>query len=225
MCGRFVAASDPDGVARFFMVDERKFIDFSPSWNVAPTDPVLAVASHDDRRVLVTFRWGLVPFWAKDTKVASRHINARAETVAEKPAFAESFRRRRCLIPADGFYEWQRHADGSRAPFFIHYADGTPMAFAGLWASWRDRERDGERLLTCTIVTTAASGPMARLHDRTPVMLQPDAWSDWLDRDADPATLRHLLVAPDPELVTWHRVGQQVNSVRNNHPGLVDAVS
>ncbi|MGH8905476.1 MAG: SOS response-associated peptidase [Egibacteraceae bacterium] len=220
MCGRFVAANDADGLARFFMVDERKADELPPSWNVAPTDPVYAVAAHEDRRVLVTFRWGLVPFWAKDRKAASRHINARAETVAEKPAFAESFRRRRCLIPADGFYEWQRHPDGSRIPYFIHRSDGEPMALAGLWASWRDPEQEGARLLTCTILTTEATGGIADLHPRTPVALPHSAWGDWLDHEADPAALRHLLTPTDPELVAWRRVSAEVNSVRNNHPGL-----
>ena len=221
MCGRFVAASDPDGVARFFMVDERKADDVPPSWNVAPTDPILAVAAHQGRRTLVSFRWGLVPYWSKDRKAASRHINARAETVAEKPAFAESFRRRRCLIPADGFYEWQRPADGSRVPYFIHHVNRSPMAFAGLWTSWHDPAQGGERLLTCTIITTQATGGMTELHDRTPVLLPPDAWADWLDHDADPVALRHLLTAPDPALVTWRQVGPAVNNVRNNSPDLL----
>jgi putative SOS response-associated peptidase YedK len=225
MCGRFVAASDAEGLMRFFMVDERRGEEVPPSWNVAPTDPVLAVAVHEDRRMLVTFRWGLVPFWAKDRKSASRHINARAETVAEKPAFAESFRRRRCLIPADGFYEWQRHPDGSRTPYFIHRTDGAPMAFAGLWASWRDPDRDGARLLTCTIITTQAGDGIADLHPRTPVVLPQAAWDDWLDRDTDPAVVRHVLVAPDPELITWRRVGVEVNNVRNNHAGLLAPVT
>ncbi len=221
MCGRFVAASDPDGLVRFFMVDERKADKLPPSWNVAPTDPVYAIAAHEDRRVLVTFRWGLVPFWAPDRKAASRHINARAETVAEKPTFAESFRRRRCLIPADGFYEWQRHPDGSRTPYFIHRTDGTPMAFAGLWASWRDPEQDGARLLTCTIVTTQAIGGIAELHPRTPVALPGDRWSDWLDPKVDPALLRHLLISPTPDEITWRQVSTDVNNVRNNHPALL----
>jgi putative SOS response-associated peptidase YedK len=222
MCGRFVAASDPDGLVRFLMVDERKADELPPSWNVAPTDPVYAAVAYEDRRLLVTFRWGLVPSWAKDRKIASRHINARAETVAEKPAFAESFRRRRCLIPADGFYEWQRHPDGARIPYFIHRADGAPLAFAGLWASWRDPEQDTNRLLTCVIITTEATGGIAGLHPRTPVALPQIAWDDWLDHEADPAVLRHLLVAPDPDVLTWRRVSAQVNNVRNNHPGLLD---
>jgi putative SOS response-associated peptidase YedK len=222
MCGRFVAASDPDGLVRFLMVDERKAEELPPSWNVAPTDPVYAAVAHEDRRLLVTFRWGLVPYWAKDRKIASRHINARAETVAEKPAFADSFQRRRCLIPADGFYEWQRHPDGARIPYFIHRADGAPLAFAGLWASWRDPEQDASRLLTCVIITTEATGGIAGLHPRAPVALPQTVWDDWLDHKADPATLRHLLVAPDPEVLTWRRISTEVNNVRNNHPGLLD---
>lgn len=196
-----------------------------PSWNVAPTDVVYAVAAHERRRMLVTFRWGLVPFWAKERKIASRLINARAETVEEKPAFAESFRRRRCLIPADGFYEWQRHTDGSRTPYFVHRVDGAPMAFAGLWASWRDRERDGERLLTCTIVTTEASTGIAMIHERMPVVLEPEVWADWLDQDTTPAALRHLLIPARPELLALRQVDAQVNNVRNNHSGLLEPVA
>lgn len=220
VCGRFVAATDPEGIVRFFLIDDRQAEDLPPSWNVAPTDPVYAVAMHEGRRVLVSFRWGLVPFWAKDRKVAARHINARAETVASKPTFAESFQRRRCLIPADGFYEWQRHADGARTPYFVHRVDSAPIAFAGLWASWRD-PIDNARLRSCAIVTTQASGGIAALHERMPVVLEPTSFQDWLDPDADPACLRHLLASADPETLTWRPVGTEVNSVRNNHPGLV----
>ncbi|MGH8897872.1 MAG: SOS response-associated peptidase [Egibacteraceae bacterium] len=223
VCGRFVAATDPEDIIRLFLVDDRQAEDLRPSWNVAPTDPVYAVAAHEGRRVLVTLRWGLVPFWAKNPKVAARHINARAETVASKPTFAESFQRRRCLIPADGFYEWQRHPDGARTPYFIHRVDGTTMAFAGLWASWHD-PTDGARLRSCAIVTTQASGGIATLHERMPVVLDPSTFSDWLDRDADPAHLHHLLASTDPETLTWRRVGTAVNSVRNNHSGLVTPV-
>jgi putative SOS response-associated peptidase YedK len=220
VCGRFVAAADLKGLIRLFMVDDRQTEDLPPSWNVAPTDPVYAVAAHDGRRVLVSFRWGLIPFWAKDQKAATRHINARAETIAAKPTFAESFQRRRCLIPADGFYEWQRHPDGSRTPYFVHRIDGTPMAFAGLWASWRN-PNDGFRLRSCTIVTTQASGKIATLHERMPVVLDPSAFSDWLDQDADLDRLRHVLASVDSKILTWRRVSIEVNSVRNNHPGLI----
>jgi putative SOS response-associated peptidase YedK len=224
VCGRFVAATSQEGIVRFFLVDDRQAKDLPPSWNVAPTDPVYAVALHNRRRVLVSFQWGLVPFWAKDHKVAARHINARAETIASKPTFAESFQRRRCVIPADGFYEWQRHPDGSRIPYFIYRIDGAPMAFAGLWASWRD-PTDGTRLRSCAIVTTQASGGISALHERMPVVLDPNAFSDWLDRDTDPAHLHHLLASVDPECLTWRRVSTEVNSVRNNQPGLVAPIA
>lgn len=220
MCGRFVSATDPEGLVRLFLVDDRQAENLPPSWNVAPTDPVYAVAAHEGRRVLVSFRWGLVPFWAKDRKVAARHINARAETVASKPTFADSFQRRRCLIPADGFYEWRSSPDGSRTPYFVHRADGAPMAFAGLWASWRDAGNES-RLLSCAIVTTQASGGIASLHERMPVVIEPGSFSDWLDRDADPAYLHHLLASTDPEVLAWRRVGTEVNAVRNNHAGLM----
>ena len=126
MCGRFVALSDPDGLVRFFVVDERRTDDLPPNYNVAPTDPVHAVAPHDNKRYLVTFRWGLVPHWSDSPATAAKMINARAETAASKPAYREALRRRRCLIPAAGFYEWQVAPDGTKIPHFIHRPDGAP---------------------------------------------------------------------------------------------------
>lgn len=222
MCGRFVAATDPDGVARFMVVDERQAPDLGPNYNVAPTQQVYAVAEHEGARHLVTFRWGLVPSWAKDTKIASKLINARSETAAEKPAFRTSMRKRRCLVPIDGFYEWQR-VDGSKVPHFIHRADGAPFALAGLWSVWRDPDdEDAEPLRTCTILTTEANTMMRRLHDRMPVILEPSAWDVWLDRDVEDAeAVRHLMVPADPALLDAYPVSTEVNSTRNNHDGLI----
>lgn len=225
MCGRFVAASDPQGVLRFFTIDERKTDDLPPSWNVAPTDTVAAVVEHDDRRLLVAFRWGLVPSWAADAKVGARMINARAETLSDRPAYRDAVVRRRCIIPADGFYEWQRRPDGSRQAYFVSRADGAPMAFAGLWSVWRGGD-DGEPLRTCTIVTTSASPVIADIHDRQPVILERDDWAAWLDRDErDPGAVRHLLRPSDPEVLALRPVGADVGNVRNNHPGLIEAVA
>jgi putative SOS response-associated peptidase YedK len=226
MCGRFVAASDPDGLVRFLVVDERRDEDHPPSYNVAPTDPVRAVVEHDARRYLVTFRWGLVPRWAEDRRIASKLINARCETVAEKPAFREAARRRRCLIPADGFYEWQRGRDGERTPYFIHPTDAPVFAFAGLWDAWRDRGDPGVApLRTCTIVTKAADRRLAALHPRMPAALPPSAWDAWLDRGTtDLATVRDVLTAATPGDVDLHRVSSAVNTPRNNHPDLLAPV-
>ncbi|HEY8338272.1 MAG TPA: SOS response-associated peptidase [Egibacteraceae bacterium] len=224
MCGRFVAASDPQGVLRFFVVDERKADDLPPSWNVAPTDTVGAIVEHEQRRLLVAFRWGLVPSWASDPKVGARMINARAETLTDKPAYREAVARRRCIIPADGFYEWERRPDGSRQAYFVSRADGAPMAFAGLWAVWRGD--GGDVLRTCTIVTTDASPALAGIHDRQPVILERDDWAAWLDRgERDPGAVRHLLRPSEPDVLTLRPVGPEVGNVRNNHPGLIEAVA
>jgi putative SOS response-associated peptidase YedK len=223
MCGRFVAISDLDGLIRFFTVDERQGEDIPPSWNVAPTDPVNAVAAHGGRRVMVTFRWGLVPAWAKDRRIGSRLINARGETAHAKPAFAAAFARRRCLIPADGFYEWERRPDGVRLPFHIARRDGDPLAFAGLWTSWRDPgHRDAPALRTCVIVTTTANATIAPLHDRMPVLLSRSEWDRWLDPETAVDQLQPLLVPAADDALAVRRVSTDVNSVRNNHPGLLD---
>jgi putative SOS response-associated peptidase YedK len=225
MCGRFVALSDPDGLVKFFVVDERRDDDLPPNYNVAPTDPIRAVATHDDRRFLVTFRWGLVPSWADSPKVAATMINARAETVATKPAFRDALGRRRCLIPADGFYEWCVNDAGVKVPHFIHSPDGSPLAFAGLWATWRDRENpDRPPLRSCTIITRAAEGPVTALHDRMPLVLPQDDWATWLAADATQQETTALLHTPAAAL-TFHPVSTRVNAVANNDATLLDPVA
>jgi len=215
MCGRFVQAQSAQSYAEHFGaalgVDEA----LAPSWNVAPTDRVYAVAQHEGERTLGTFRWGLIPWYADSPKVAARHINARAETVSSKPAFKDSFSRRRCLVPADGFYEWERLDSGGKLPHYIHSSDGSPLALAGLWGSWRDP--DGERITTCTIITTKPNDLVGRLHDRMPVVLSAEAWDRWLDpSNADVASLRAILV-PAGDGLTEHAVSTLVNDVRNNY--------
>ncbi len=218
--------SDPDGIVRFFVVDDRKADDLPPSWNVAPTDPVYAVAEHSQRRVLVTFRWGLVPSYSRDRRRAAAHINARIETAADKPAYRNGLARRRCLIPADGFYEWTAAPDGGRQPHFIHHAGGLPLAFAGMWEVWRDpSDPDSELLRTCTILTTEAEGAIRGLHDRMPVAVAPESFDDWLDRDLTDAREALARLQPlDPELLVHHPVGRAVNDVRNNGPELIRPV-
>jgi putative SOS response-associated peptidase YedK len=190
---------------------------FQPSWNVAPTDEVYAIAQHEGARTLGKFRWGLIPWYSDSPKVASKHINARAETVASKPAFKDSFARRRCIVPADGFYEWERLESGGKLPHFIHSVDGEPLALAGLWASWRDPE--GERITTCTIVTTKPNELVGKIHDRMPVVLPSGSWERWLDPsfDDDPS-LRSLLVAAGRGTLIEYPVSTLVNSVKNNFP-------
>lgn len=219
MCGRFVAASDPEGLIRFLMVDDRRAHDLPANYNVAPTQDVYAAAMHDGRRYLVTFRWGLVPSWAKDPGVGARMINARVETLRERSAFRDSFQARRCLIPADGYYEWSV-VDGHKVPHFIQPVDGQPLAFAGLWASWRDRSQPEVRLRTCTIITRDAAPSVSSLHDRMPVALPQQTWASWLDPEADDHEVQAALAESPPPL-TFHAVGERVNNHRNNGPDLV----
>ncbi|MGH9896900.1 MAG: SOS response-associated peptidase, partial [bacterium] len=175
MCGRFSLSGDIDFYADYFGASA--IVDgLPPSWNVAPTDHVYVVVERERKRVLQTMKWGLVPHWAKDAR--SIQINARSETAATAPAFRDSFARKRCLIPADGFYEWE---PPGRIPHWIHRADGFPVGFAGIWST-RQNE-DGEWIRTCAILTTKGQGVIAPLHDRMPIALQPDSWEAWLDRD------------------------------------------
>ena len=221
MCGRFVQSQAAEKYAEFLGVDQIRVDPLSPSYNVAPTDHVYAVAEHDGRRLLGSFRWGLLPFWAKDKKMAARNINARSETAATKPTFKESLATRRCLIPADGFYEWQRKEKG-KLPHYIYNKDGTPLVLAGLWSSWKDPE-SGERIRTCTILTGPPNDLVAPIHDRMPVSLPRDAWDRWLDRNlVDPAAAAELLTVYPAELMGHHAVASLVNKVANNTPQLIE---
>lgn len=219
MCGRYVLAGDAADYAEYFAVDRIASESLTASYNVAPTDPVYTVAEWEGERLLGTMRWGLVPHWAKDAKKIQ--INARSESVATKPMFRDSLSRKRCLIPADGFYEWEPKERG-RTPHWVYRADGYPMAFAGIWASWKDPET-GEWVRTCAIITTEARGSITAIHERMPVSLAPEVWDAWLDRDlTDPAEAESLIRPIDPDLLMEHAVSSTVNSVRNNGPQLVE---
>jgi putative SOS response-associated peptidase YedK len=221
MCGRFSLTGDLDFYAEYFGVDEVLTEPLDKSWNVAPTDPVYVVAERDGKRQLGSMAWGLIPHWAKDTK--STHINARSETVATTPAFRDSFARKRCLIPADGFYEWEPPERG-RAPHWVYRADGHPMVFGGIWASRLDPD-SGDWHRTCSILTQTAGGPIASIHDRMPVALVPEVWEAWLDRDLqDPEAALGLIRPIDPDSIMEHLVSRQVNSVKNNTPDLNDRI-
>jgi putative SOS response-associated peptidase YedK len=220
MCGRYaIAGPDPSQLRGRFPVGES--VEIRRRWNVAPTDEVLTVTTTregEPRGELL--RWGLVPHWAKDPGMGAKMINARAETVAEKPAFRDAFAARRCLIVADGFYEWRREG-GRPQPMWITRADGEPFAFAGLWATWHGP--DEQVLRTCSIVTTHANDALAPIHDRMPVMLAPETEADWLDPAAPPELL-HELLRPAPDREVAHRpVGYAVNSVRNDGPECLEA--
>ena len=222
MCGRFTQQRPTSELAEIFDADNLA-ADEGGHFNVAPTDDAAVVVQRDDRRAVVRFRWGLVPHWAAEARIAGRTFNARAETIAVTPAFRDAFRRRRCLVPVDSFYEWRRE-DGIRQPYRIVAADGNPHVLAGLWAGWRD-PADGSIRRTFTIVTTAANDALRDLHDRMPVILPSDAWDRWLDpRHPDVAELHGLLV-PAVEPLDIYPVVRLVNNVRNDGPELVAPLS
>ncbi|HEX6286094.1 MAG TPA: SOS response-associated peptidase [Acidimicrobiia bacterium] len=221
MCGRFSITGDLDFYAEYFGVDDVLTAPLDKSWNVAPTDQVYVVAEREGSRQLGEMRWGLVPHWAKDNRTI--HINARSETVATTPAFRDSFARKRCLIPADGFYEWEPPEHG-RTPHWVFRADGHPMVFAGIWASRFDEDA-GEWLRTCSIITAESTGAISRIHDRMPVALVPEVWDAWLDQDLrDPEAALGLIQEIEPDSIMEHIVSSRVNSVRNNSPDLRERV-
>jgi len=217
MCGRYATTrSEADLSDLFEAIDVTEGL--GPSWNVAPTDPVpvVRVSQSHDARVLDTARWGLVPPWSTDTRGAARMINARAETVATSPAFAPSFARRRCLVPADGWFEWIRDGKQKQA-FYMTPADGSALAFAGIWSPWGP-----ESLLTCSVLTTAAVGGLARVHDRMPLILPAERWPDWLAGGGDPAELLQPMTQSELESIEVRPVGAAVGNVRNNGPHLLE---
>ncbi|QYG92954.1 SOS response-associated peptidase [Iamia sp. SCSIO 61187] len=232
MCGRFVSSSSPADLASYFGAEGTVDEALEPTYNVAPTTDVYVVHADGGVRRVDAFHWGLVPGWAKDPKVGNRMINARAETLATKGAFKPAFRRRRCIVPADGFYEWKKLPGQKRKqPYFIHRPDDEPFAFAGLWEVWRGPQGDDgaaestEQLRSTTIITTAANEPMRAIHDRMPVVLPPSAWDAWLDPENDDIdTLGRLLVPAPPSLITMHPVSTDVGNVRNQGPHLIEAI-
>lgn len=222
MCGRFALFADPADIAAYFDLDTPgQLASLSPSYNVAPGQDVAAVVAdeHGGRRYTV-LRWGLVPFWAKDAKIGYRLINARSETLAERPAFREALRRRRCLIPANGFYEWRKAAGRRSQPFFVAPVGEPLIAFAGLWERWRNPA--GELLESCTIVTTAANAVVAPIHARMPVIVGRADQALWLDATSQPRF--DELLARAPELAR-RTVGLAVNDPRHDGPELIEAVS
>jgi putative SOS response-associated peptidase YedK len=224
--------TSPSDVARIFDAELRGDEPVEPNFNVAPTDQVTVVLQRDDGRAVGRHRWGLIPAWADAPSAGARMINARAESILASPAFRVAFRRRRCIVPSDGFYEWLRQG-ASRQPFFLRSArragDGPGLlAMAGLWSLWRD-PATGQWLSSCAVVTAEANEQVAPIHDRMPVILPPEAWLPWLDPDEkDVGFLRSLLVPAPSGALDLYPVSSRVNSVRNNGPELimpVDAVA
>ncbi len=226
VCGRYTSITPVVALARYFDIDEVVADDLGARYNVAPTDPVYAVARRGDGLRLGTLRWGLVPPWADDVKVGARMINARAESVIDKPAFRQAFAQRRCLLPADGFYEWQRDRAGATGqPWYVRHPDGEPLALAGLWETWRPRGGGDGRVVSAAIVTTAANAALASIHHRMPVVLPARAWPDWLDpHNHDTEALARLLVPAPDDLLAPVAVAPLVNRVANNGPALVEPI-
>jgi putative SOS response-associated peptidase YedK len=218
MCGRYASSREPDDLVSYFEIQDPPEEVLPPSWNVAPTDPVYAVVQKDTRQLRVV-RWGLVPSWSKDAKGGARMINARMESVKDKPAFRKAYATRRCLVPADGYYEWKQEGAGKQ-PYFLAYRDGSPLAMAGLYEHWKSPE--GQWLTTCTVITTDAPDELGEIHDRTPLLVPREHWATWLDRAIeDPG---ELLIPGTPGVLDAWPVGKDVGNVRNNGPELVDPV-
>ena len=215
MCGRFAFYSPSEAVAALFGVNDA--LPVEPRYNIAPTQYIAAIRGNEEAgRELVMLRWGLVPFWAKDPAIGNRMINARAETVAEKPSYRAAYKHRRCVVLADGFYEWRREGE-IKTPYFISLKSGEPFALAGLWERWTDKETD-EELQSATLITTAANAFMESLHHRMPMVLQPDSANAWLSGDMkmiETATL------DAPPLRAWP-VDRRVNNARNQGEELVE---
>ena len=259
MCGRYASSAHPDDLVEEFEIDQVFPGLPGPDFNVAPTVAVPAVLERRTRdgnadagaadadaraagttRRLVPLVWGLVPSWAKDRSIGSRMINARRETVAEKPAFRKAFSARRCLLPADGYYEWYtseaatqvlgRTVKAKKQPFFIHRADGGRLAMAGVYEIWRDpskdRDDDSGWLRTCSVITTRATDAVGHIHDRMPMVVGRDAWDAWLDPDlTDPDAALRLLAVTEPDALEAYAVSTAVNSVKNNEPSLLQPLA
>ncbi len=226
MCGRFSLTTPLEGLRSLFLFEESP--NLAARWNIAPTQQVAAVrAGEAGKRHLAMLRWGLVPGWAKDLSIGARMINARSEGVAEKPSFRQAFAKRRCLVAADGFYEWQTQGKGPKQPFRLEFEGRRPFAFAGLWERWRNPAERDAPVETCTIITTTANRVLAPIHDRMPVILAPEAFDVWLGADSDPETLQALL-RPYPESgggygpLGSYAVSTRVNSVANEGPDLAE---
>ncbi len=223
MCGRFTQQRPASELAEIFGA-EPLVDDPGGHFNVAPTDQALVVVQRDDRRAVTAYRWGLIPHWATDARVGSRMFNARAETLTASPAYREAFRRRRCLVPVDSFYEWKREGT-IRQPYRVSQANGRPLALAGLWAGWHDPATDTVRR-TFTIVTTTPSVSLADLHDRMPVVVSEEAWTRWLAPGmAGSGELLGLLAPNDAVELQIQAVSRLVNDVRQDGPALIEPLA
>jgi putative SOS response-associated peptidase YedK len=221
MCGRYAVTTVPEAMRALFRYLNQP--NFPPRYNVAPTQPVPIVRVVEGNREFALVRWGLIPSWVKDPRTFTLLINARGESAAEKPAFKNAMKRRRCLFPADGFYEWKR--DGAhKQPYFVRLKGGGPLAFAGLWETWMGP--NGEEQETAAIVTTSASQSIAHIHDRMPVIVPPEQFDLWLDPNADPEMAAAVVIQPAPDAaIESYPVSSAVNRTANDTPNLVEPLT
>lgn len=221
MCGRFALYADYEALLERFEIEEAALdqASYEENYNVAPSQQIVAVINDGERNRLGTLRWGLIPSWAKDEKIGYKMVNARAETAAEKPSFRHAFKKKRCLIPANAFYEWKKEQDG-KTPMLIHLEGDELFAFAGLWESWESPE--GEVVHSCTILTTQPNAVMADIHDRMPVILDKEAEKTWLDPNVqDPELLQKLIKPYEAEVLEVYEVSSAVNSPKNKGQELI----
>jgi putative SOS response-associated peptidase YedK len=218
MCGRFTLRTPPKDLVEVFQLLQK--LELMPRYNIAPTQPVAAVRQGPTCREMSLLRWGLIPSWAKDMKIGASLINARADTIATKSSFRTAFQRRRCLIPADGFYEWQKGEGKTKQPFYIRLKKDYPFAFAGLWDHWEGP--DNSAIDSCTIVTTDANETLRPLHDRMPVILPEDDYDRWLNAKTDPTQLGELLKPYPADEMTAFRISTLVNNARNESPQCIE---
>jgi putative SOS response-associated peptidase YedK len=220
MCGRYTLRTPVDSLAEAFEIEEYPS-SITPNYNIAPTQEVAAVVEEDEKRKLEMLHWGLIPSWAKDPSIGNKMINARAETVAEKPSFRRAFKVRRCLILADRFYEWKKTDDGKQ-PYHVKMEDGSLFAFAGLWETWQN----GEEIRSCTIITTDANDLMSEIHHRMPVILHPEDYAMWLDHDFEEKEVLTTLLKPYPaDVMEAYPVSRRVNKPSNNEPSVLEPAS
>jgi len=220
MCGRYTVTASPEVLRALFAYAEQP--NFPPRYNIAPTQPIPIVRLADGKRQFALVRWGLLPSWVKDPKTFTLLINARGESVIEKPAFRTAMKRRRCLIPADGFYEWQKAGERKR-PFYVHAKSGAPLAFAGLWETWTGP--NGEEVDTAAIVTTRANRTLSPIHGRMPVIVPPEAFDLWLNSNEVDATTAAALIGPAPDnLLEAYEISTAVNRTANDNAKLLEPV-
>jgi putative SOS response-associated peptidase YedK len=222
MCGRFTLTVPLESLIERFQVDQVPF-DYQPRYNIAPGQLITAVIAHEGKNRIGQLKWGLIPSWAKDEKIGYKTINAKAETIQEKPAFRNAFKKRRCIIPADGFYEWKRNEDGSKQPMRILLKDKSIFGMAGLYETWI--APDGQKVHSCTIITTKPNGLMEQIHDRMPVILRPEDEGIWLDREKADLELLQSLLEPYPEEEMFaYPVHHMVGNVKNDVPECIKSL-